>query len=86
MCLKVSSVAPDFLVDAYERGADKPKKIHLSDFRGKWVVLFLYRRNFTFIIDLNCVVRHVTVNDMDVRRSVDEVLRTPCALKTLGRV
>ncbi len=160
MCLKVRSVAPDFVADAYERGSDKPKKIRLSDFRGKWVVLFFYPRDFTFvcpteierfaelepefkkedavvvgvstdsfyahkawyetderlkkvnfpviadttlaisraygvlneedgsafratfIIDPNGVVRHVTVNDMEIGRSVDETLRTLSALKT----
>jgi peroxiredoxin (alkyl hydroperoxide reductase subunit C) len=160
MCLKVRSVAPDFAADVYERDADKPRRIHLIDFRGKWVVLFFYPRDFTFvcpteierfaelepefkkedavvigastdsfythkawyetderirkanfpiiadttlaisraygvlneedgsafratfIIDPDGVVRHVTVNDMDVGRSVDETLRTLRALKT----
>lgn len=160
MCLKVRSVAPDFIAEVYERDADKPKKIRLSDYRGKWVVLFFYPRDFTFvcpteierfadlesefkkegavvlgastdsffahkawyetdprvrkagfpiiadttlavsraygvlneedgsafratfIIDPEGVVRHVSVNDMNVGRSVDETLRTLRALKT----
>ncbi len=160
MCLKVRSVAPDFIADVYVKGADKPQKIRLSNYKGKWVVLFFYPRDFTFvcpteierfadlapdfekedavivgastdsffshkawyetdgrikkagfpviadttlavsraydvlneedgsalratfIIDPNGVVRHVTVNDMDVGRSVDETLRTLKALKT----
>lgn len=43
------SVAPDLIAEAYERNTDKPKKVHLSDYRGKWVVLFFYPRVFTFI-------------------------------------
>ncbi len=160
MCLKVRSVAPDFIADVYERGADRPKKIRFSDYRGRWVVLFFYPRDFTFvcpteierfadlepefkkenavvlgastdsffahkawyetderiekvsfpiiadttlvisraygvlneedgsafratfIIDPEGVVRHVSVNDMNVGRSVDETLRTLQALKT----
>ncbi|MEM1995155.1 MAG: peroxiredoxin [Nitrososphaerales archaeon] len=49
MCLKVRSVAPDFIAEAYERDSDKPKKIRLSDYRGKWVILFFYPRDFTFV-------------------------------------
>ncbi|MEM3386226.1 MAG: peroxiredoxin [Nitrososphaerales archaeon] len=49
MCLKVRSVAPDFIAEVYERDSDKPKKIRLSDYRGKWVILFFYPRDFTFV-------------------------------------
>ncbi|MEM3653023.1 MAG: peroxiredoxin [Nitrososphaerales archaeon] len=49
MCIKVRSVAPDFIAEAYERDSDKPKKIRLSDYRGKWVILFFYPRDFTFV-------------------------------------
>ena len=35
----------------------------------------------TFLLDGNGVVRHVSVNDMDVGRNVDEILRTLDALR-----
>ena len=36
----------------------------------------------TFIVDPEGVIRHVSVNDLDVGRNVDEVLRTLDALQT----
>lgn len=39
--------APDFSAEAYYKG-DK-RNIKLSDFRNKWVVLFFYKADFTFV-------------------------------------
>ena len=39
--------APEFTADAFQNG--KVQKISLSDFRGKWVVLYFYPADFTFI-------------------------------------
>jgi len=36
-------------VDAYVRGIDQPQSLALTDYVGKWVVLFFYPRDFTFI-------------------------------------
>ena len=44
---KVDSVAPDFTADAYYDG--KFKKISLSDYKGKWVMLCFYPGDFTFV-------------------------------------
>src|SRR5215813_6302999 len=43
----VSAPAPDFSGDAYLNG--EFKKISLSDYRGKKVVLFFYPLDFTFV-------------------------------------
>ena len=45
--VKINEKAPDFAEDAYV--GDKIKKIKLSDYKGKWVVLFFYPADFTFI-------------------------------------
>lgn len=46
--MKVGELAPEFdHVTAYQAGTFT--KISLSDYRGKWVVLFFYPRDFTFI-------------------------------------
>jgi len=46
--IKIGEQAPAFNgVTAYEAG--KFTKVSLSDFKGKWVVLFFYPRDFTFI-------------------------------------
>ena len=45
--ISINQKAPDFAEDAFVD--DKIKKISLSDFRGKWVVLFFYPADFTFV-------------------------------------
>lgn len=49
MAVRVGDPAPDFTVDAWVRGAHEPQQISLADHRGKWVVLFFYPRDFTFV-------------------------------------
>jgi alkyl hydroperoxide reductase subunit AhpC len=44
---KVGEPAPDFTLDAVV--GTEFKKISLSDYRGKWVVLFYYPLDFTFV-------------------------------------
>jgi peroxiredoxin 2/4 len=44
----VGKKAPDFTAEAVV-GDGEFKKISLSDYRGKWVVLFFYPADFTFI-------------------------------------
>ena len=43
----IGKTVPDFEVEAYHD--DKIKRIRLSDYRGKWVVLFFYPADFTFV-------------------------------------
>ncbi len=45
--VKVGEKAPDFNLEAYHAG--KVRKFSLRDFKGKWVVLFFYPRDFTFV-------------------------------------
>ncbi|MFQ5956265.1 MAG: peroxiredoxin [Candidatus Brocadiales bacterium] len=45
--VKVGQKAPDFEETAYTKGDFKTVK--LSDYKGKWVVLFFYPLDFTFI-------------------------------------
>lgn len=61
----------NLVVNAYEKGRQDFPKVALADYRGKWVVLFFYPRDFTFIcpteiegfgklegefVKLNCVI------------------------------
>jgi len=48
MCLQPYSPAPDFTVDAVEDGG-KFTKVSLSDYKGKWLVLYFYPLDFTFV-------------------------------------
>ena len=44
---RVGKEAPDFEAVAFHKG--EFKKIKLSDYRGKWVVLCFYPADFTFV-------------------------------------
>lgn len=57
MAIQVGSPAPDFAGDAVIGG--DIKKIQLADFKGKWVVLFFYPLDFTFV----CPTEIVAFND-----------------------
>ena len=48
--VKVGEKAPEFSnVAAYQKRSDFPKKISFYDYKDKWLVLFFYPRDFTFI-------------------------------------
>lgn len=47
MSVQVGQKAPDFKVEAVV--GKEFKEIKLSDYRGKWVVLFFYPLDFTFV-------------------------------------
>jgi peroxiredoxin 2/4 len=49
MALRVGQPIPDHHVQAYVRGEHAPSEFDLSSHRGRWVVLFFYPRDFTFI-------------------------------------
>lgn len=46
--LKVGTLAPDFKAPAYISGQGE-KEVSLKDFQGKWVCLFFYPLDFTFV-------------------------------------
>lgn len=43
----INTKVPEFELEAYQE--DKIKKIKLSDYKGKWLILFFYPADFTFI-------------------------------------
>jgi peroxiredoxin (alkyl hydroperoxide reductase subunit C) len=45
MPVEIGKEAPDFSADAYCRG--EQRRVHLRDYRGRWVLLFFYLRDFT---------------------------------------
>lgn len=46
--LAIGKPAPDFTAPAYHKG-DVNAKVSLKDYRGKWVLLFFYPLDFTFV-------------------------------------
>jgi peroxiredoxin 2/4 len=49
MSVFVSKPAPNFELSAYIRGEKDEQRVSLEQYRGKWVVLFFYPRDFTFV-------------------------------------
>jgi len=49
MTVRIGERAPDLAEEGYVRGEPQPRKLELSDLRGRWVVLFFYPRDFTFV-------------------------------------
>ncbi len=45
--ININTLVPDFELDAYHN--DEIKKIKLSDYKGKWVVMIFYPADFTFV-------------------------------------
>ena len=45
--MKVGDKIPNLTLEAYENG--EMKKVQLSDYKGKWMVLFFYPLDFTFV-------------------------------------
>ena len=43
----VTRQAPDFITESFHQG--KIRKVSLSDYKGKWVVLRFYPGDFTFV-------------------------------------
>jgi alkyl hydroperoxide reductase subunit AhpC len=49
MVVRVGSPAPDFVAEAYVRREPSPREMRLSELQGRWVALFFYPRDFTFV-------------------------------------
>ena len=73
MSASVGQLAPDFSVQAYDRSKDAFTHVNLSDFAGKWVCLYFYPLDFTFV----CPTEIVAFND-----AVGEFANRNCALLT----
>jgi len=49
MSIKIGNVAPSLEIEAYVPGEREARRLDLARYRGSWVVLFVYPRDFTFI-------------------------------------
>jgi peroxiredoxin len=45
--VEIGEVIPDFTLNAFHNGEEK--EISLSDYHGKWLILFFYPKDFTFV-------------------------------------
>lgn len=86
--LQVGKPAPEFTMEGYYKG--EKKKFSLKDYKGKWVVLFFYPLDFTFVCPTELVElskKHKefeNVNAQVLGVSVDSVYSHEAWLKELG--
>ena len=65
MTAQVTKPAPDFAADAVV--GDEFKKIKLSDYRGKYVILFFYPLDFTFVCPTEIIAFSEQIADFHKR-------------------
>jgi alkyl hydroperoxide reductase subunit AhpC len=74
MSIRVGHLAPHFEVQAYDRtknGTDQQfPTVKLSDFGGKWVCLFFYPLDFTFVCPTEIVAFNKALGDFTDRNCV----------------
>lgn len=86
--LQIGNPAPEFTMEGYFKG-DK-KGYSLKDYKGKWVVLFFYPLDFTFVCPTELIElskRHAEFEEVNARVlgvSVDSVYSHEAWLKELG--
>lgn len=47
--LRIGDPVPEVMVEAYVRGEPGPRRLSLGDYRDRWLALFFYPRDFTFV-------------------------------------
>ena len=47
--LKIGEKVPDFEFEIFSPKDDTTKKVKISDYKGKWLILFFYPADFTFV-------------------------------------
>lgn len=86
--LQIGNSAPEFQMEGYFKG--EKKRYSLSDYRGKWTVVFFYPLDFTFVCPTELVDlsrRYSEFEDIDTQVlgvSVDSVYSHEAWLKELG--
>jgi peroxiredoxin (alkyl hydroperoxide reductase subunit C) len=68
--VKVGYPVPDFTLDGYFKG--EKHKYSLSAYRGKWVILFFYPLDFTFVCPTE--IKELSKNYQDFKDAETEVL------------
>ncbi len=71
MSIQIGQLAPEFEVHAYDRAKDNTdhqfKTVSLSDYKGKWVCLYFYPLDFTFVCPTEIVAFNNALGEFDDR-------------------
>jgi lipoyl-dependent peroxiredoxin subunit C len=88
MSIRVGQLAPDFSVQAYDRtkdGSDNQfRQVKLADYRGKWVCLYFYPLDFTFVCPTEIVSFNKALGDFADRDCVVLTASTDSAYSHKG--
>lgn len=90
MFIQVGKMAPEFTADTVFNGV--VSKVALSDFRGKWVVLFFYPLDFTFVCPTEIVEmsekmpEFAKINAVVLGGSTDSIYSHMAWMKELGNL
>ena len=86
--MQIGGMAPNFIMEGYFKG--EKKRYSLDDYRGKWVLLFFYPLDFTFVCpteleELSKKIKEFTdLNTQVLGVSVDSVYSHEAWLKERG--
>ena len=71
MSVQIGQAVPDIEVTAYDRtkdgSDDEFSAVKLSDYKGRWVCLFFYPRDFTFVCPTEIVAFNGALGDFEDR-------------------
>lgn len=70
--MRVSQKAPNFVMASTKNMETLAEPVHLSDYKGKWLVLFFYPLDFTFVCPTEILGFHKRIDEF--RRLNTEVL------------
>lgn len=68
--LRVGHRAPDFTLQCISLDQEHARTASLADYRGRWLMLFFYPRDFTFVCPTELTVFSATIDDFE-RRDCD---------------
>ncbi len=76
MAIQVGTPAPDFKAQSYLASSDEFKEISLKDYEGKWLCLYFYPMDFTFVCPTEIVAFDNLLGDFQDREC--ELLTCSC--------
>jgi alkyl hydroperoxide reductase subunit AhpC len=65
--LRIGEPAPDFTVDSANAGEEQSRTVSLQDYRGRWLMLFFYPRDFSFVCPTELTTFSATIDDFNKR-------------------
>jgi len=92
MSVQIGQKAPPFTLKSVQNGKGDFKEIKLSDYKGKWVVLFFYPLDFTFVCPTEIIGFRDKKEDFKklnaeiIGISIDSVYSHQAWLKELGEL